>query len=111
MMFYLGFFVGWVIGIFSAVMLIYLVRRETESVADGERVCGKENPVRWADTFYVDVETGKYHFASDLMKEYGRQKLCKLLTEGKFVNEGRWESYSDVPHSVEKPTILGKKRR
>ena len=30
MMFYLGFFVGWVIGIFSATMLVYLVRRETE---------------------------------------------------------------------------------
>lgn len=47
-MFYLGFFVGWVIGIFSTVMLVYLVRREMEQVADGERVCGKENPVKWA---------------------------------------------------------------
>ena len=40
MIFYLGFFVGWVIGIFSAVMLIYLVRKETESVADGKRIEG-----------------------------------------------------------------------
>ena len=95
MMFYLGFFVGWVIGIFSATLLIYLVRRETESVADGERVCGKENPVRWADTFYVDVATGKYHFAGDLIKEYGRQKLGKLVAEGKFVNEGRWEKMQE----------------
>ena len=94
-MFYLGFFVGWVIGIFSATLLIYLVRRETEQVADGERVCGKENPVRWADTFYVDVATGKYHFASDLIKEYGRQTLGKLVAEGKFVNEGHWEKMQE----------------
>jgi hypothetical protein len=96
MMFYLGFFVGWVIGIFSAVMLVYIVRRETEQVADGERLCSKkENPVRWADTFYVDVATGKYHVASDLLKEYGRQTLCKLVSEGKFVNEGHWEKMQE----------------
>lgn len=72
-MFYLGFFIGYVIGILSALLFLYLVRRETESVADGERLCSKkENSVRWADTFYVEVETGKYHFASDLIKEYGR---------------------------------------
>ena len=94
-MFYIGFFVGWVIGIFSATLLVYLVRRETEQVADGERVCGKENPVRWADTFYVDVATGKYHFASDLIKEYGRQTLGKLVAEGKFVNEGHWEKMQE----------------
>ena len=96
MMFYLGFFVGWVIGILSAVMLIYLVRRKTESVADGESVCSKrENPVRWADTFYVEVATGKYHIASDLMREYGRQTLCKFVSEGKFVNEGHWEKMQE----------------
>ncbi len=95
MMFYLGFFVGWVIGIFSATLLVYLVRRETEQVADGERVCGKENSVRWADTFYVEVATGKYHFASDLIKEYGRQTLGKLVAEGKFVNEGHWEKMQE----------------
>ena len=95
MMFYLGFFVGWVIGIFSAVMLVYLVRRETEQVADGERVCGKKNPVRWADTFYVEVATGKYHFAGDLIKEYGRKTLGKLVAEGKFVNEGHWEKMQE----------------
>ncbi len=94
-MFYLGFFVGWVIGIFSATLLVYLVRRETEQVADGERVCGKENPVRWADTFYVDVATGKYHFAGDLIKEYGRKTLGKLVAEGKFVNEGHWEKMQE----------------
>jgi len=94
-MFYLGFFVGWVIGIFSATLLVYLVRRETEQVADGEMVCGKENPVRWADTFYVEVETGKYHFASDLIKEYGRQTLGKLVAEGKFVNEGHCEKMQE----------------
>ena len=94
-MFYLGFFVGWVIGIFSAVMLVYLVRRKMEQVADGERVCGKENSVRWADTFYVEVATGKYHIASDLMREYGRQTLCKLVSEGKFVNEGHWEKMQE----------------
>lgn len=55
-MFYIGFFVGWVIGIFSATMLVYLVRRETEQVADGERLCGKENPVRWADTCMMPIE-------------------------------------------------------
>ena len=96
MMFYLGFFVGWVIGIFSATLLVYLVRRETEQVADGERVCSnRENSVRWADTFYVDVATGKYHFASDLIKEYGRQTLGKLVAEGKFVNEGHWEKMQE----------------
>lgn len=95
MMFYLGFFVGWVIGIFSATLLVYLVRRETEQVADGERLCGKENPVRWADTFYVEVATGKYHFAGDLIKEYGRQTLGKLVAEGKFVNEGHWEKMQE----------------
>ena len=95
MVFYIGFFVGWVIGILSALLFLYLVRRETEQVADGERMCGKENPVRWADTFYVDVATGKYHFASDLIKEYGRQTLGKLVAEGKFVNEGRWEKMQE----------------
>ena len=94
-MFYIGFFVGWVIGILTALLLLYLIRRETEQVADGERVCGKENPVRWADTFYVDVATGKYHFASDLIKEYGRQTLGKLVAEGKFVNEGHWEKMQE----------------
>ena len=95
MMFYLGFFVGLVIGIFSATLLVYLVRRETEQVADGERLCGKENPVRWADTFYVEVANGKYHFASDLIKEYGRQTLGKLVSEGKFVNEVHWEKMQE----------------
>lgn len=95
MMFYLGFFVGWVIGIFSATLLVYIVRRETEQVADGERVCSKENSVRWAETFYVEVATGKYHFAGDLIKEYGRQTLGKLVAEGKFVNEGHWEKMQE----------------
>ena len=95
MMFYLGLFVGWVIGILSALLFLYLIRRETESVADGERLCGKENPVRWADTFYVEVATGKYHLAVDLIKEYGRQTLGKLVAEGKFVNEGRWEKMQE----------------
>lgn len=96
MMFYLGFFVGWIIGIFSAVMLVYLVRREMEQVADGDRVCSKkENSVRWADTFYVEVATGKYHFASDLIKKYGRQMLGKLVAEGKFVNEGYWDKMQE----------------
>ena len=94
-MFFLGFFVGWVIGILSALLFLYLIRRESEQVADGERVCGKENPVRWADTFYVEVATGKYHFASDLIKEYGRQKLGKLVAEGKFVNEGHWKKMQE----------------
>ena len=94
-MFFIEFFVGWVIGILSALLLLYLIRRETESVADGERICSKENPVRWADTFYVEVATGKYHFASDLIKEYGRKTLGKLVAEGKFVNEGRWEKMQE----------------
>ena len=95
MMFYLGFFVGWVIGILTALLLLYLIRRESEQVADGERVCSNGNPVKWADTFYVDVATGKYHFASDLIKEYGRQTLGKLVAEGKFVNEGHWEKMQE----------------
>lgn len=96
MIFYLGFFVGWVIGILSALLFLYLIRRETESVADGKRVCGKkENSVRWADTFYVEVATGKYNFANDLIKEYGRQTLGKLVSEGKFVNEGRWDKMQE----------------
>lgn len=96
-MFYLGFFVGLVIGNLSALLFLYLVRRETESVADGERVCSKrKNPVRWADTFYVEVATGKYHFASDLIKEYGRQTLGKLVAEGKFINEGHWDKMQEV---------------
>lgn len=84
------FFVGWVIGILSATLFLYLIRRESEQVADGERVCSKKNSVRWAETFYVEVATGKYHFAGDLIKEYGRQTLGKLVAEGKFVNEGHW---------------------
>lgn len=91
MMFYLGFFVGWVIGILSALLFLYLIRRESEQVADGERVCSKrENFVPWHETFYVEVATGRYHFAGDLIKEYGRQTLGKLVAEGKFVNEGHW---------------------
>lgn len=95
-MFYLGFFFGWGIGILTALLLLYLIRSESEKVADGERVCSKkENSVKWADTFYVEVATGKYHFAYDLIKEYGRQTLCQLLAEGKFVNEGRWEKMQE----------------
>lgn len=94
-MFYLGFFVGWVIGILSALLFLYLIRRESEQVADGERLCGKENPVRLADTFYVEVATGRYRIASDLIKEYGRQMLGKLVAEGKFVNEGRWDKMQE----------------
>ena len=94
-MFYLGFFVGWVIGILTALLLLYLIRRESEQVADGERVCSNGNPVKWADTFYVEVATGKYHFAGDLIKEYGRKTLGKLVAEGKFVNEGRWEKMQE----------------
>ena len=94
-MFYLGFFVGWVIGILSALLFLYLIRRESEQVADVERVCRNENPVRWADSLYVDVATGKYHFAGDLIKEYGRQTLGKLVAEGKFVNEGHWEKMQE----------------
>ena len=90
-MFYLEFFLGWVIGIFSAVMLIYLVRRETESVADGERVCrnGKEN--YFNDPFYVEVKTGKYFFRSDLIKEHGRKWLGHALAEGTFVHESHYK--------------------
>ena len=96
MMFYLGFFVGWVIGILSALLFLYLIRREMEQVSDGERVYSKkENSVRLADTFYVEVATGKYHFAGDLIKEYGRQTLGKLVAEGKFVNEGHWEKMQE----------------
>ena len=57
------------------------------------------NGVKWADTFYVEVATGKYHFAYDLIKEYGRQKLCKLLAEGKFVNEVRWDKMQEKKRS------------
>ena len=94
-MFFIVFFVGWVIGILSATLFLYLIRRESEQVADGERVCSKKNSVRWAETFYVEVATGKYHFAGDLIKEYGRQKRCKLLSEGKFVAEGHWEKMQE----------------
>ena len=95
-MLFIGFFVGWVIGILSALLFLYLIRREIEFVADGERVCRKkENSVRWADTFYVEVATGKYHFASDLIKEYGRETLGKLVAEGKFVNEGHWKKMQE----------------
>lgn len=95
-MFFIGFFIGYVIGILSALLFLYLIRSESEQVADGERLCSKrENPVRWADTFYVEVATGKYHFASDLIKEYGRQTLGKLVAEGKFVNEGHWEKMQE----------------
>lgn len=41
-MFYIGFFVGWVIGILTALLLLYLIRREIESVANGERLCSKK---------------------------------------------------------------------
>lgn len=95
-MFYLGFFFGWVIGILTALLLLYLIRRESEQVADGERVCSnKENSVRWDDIFYVEVATGKYHLASDLVKEYGRPKFAELVAYGKYVNEGRWEKMQE----------------
>lgn len=41
-MFFLGFFIGFVIGILSALLFLYLIRIEMEQVADGERVCRKE---------------------------------------------------------------------
>lgn len=90
-MFYLGFFVGWVIGIFSAVLLVYLVRRETEQVADGERVCTNGKEFYHDDPFYVEVATGKYYFCSDLIKEHGRKWLCEQLAKGTFLNEGFYE--------------------
>ena len=87
-MFYLGFFVGWIIGILSALLFLYIIRRETESVVDGERVCsnGKENFIN--DPFYVKVKTGEFFFRSDLIRKYGRKGLGRLLAEGTFVNDG-----------------------
>ena len=73
-------FLGLFIGIFLAAMAVHLARKKTKPVAEDK----KENFVKWGDTFYVEAATGKYHFASDLIKQYGRQKLCKLLAEGKL---------------------------
>lgn len=88
-MFYIGFFVGWVIGILSALMLIYLVRREMESVADGERVCTNGKNVN--DPFYVEVKTGKYEFRSDLIRKYGREEFSRMVAYGEYVNELRYQ--------------------
>lgn len=88
-MFYIGFFVGWAIGILSALMLIYLVRRETESVADGERVCTNGKNVN--DPFYVEVRTGKYEFRSDLIRKYGREEFSRMVSYGEYVHELRYQ--------------------
>lgn len=93
---YYGFFVVSVISILVMILLHYLIRRKSDQVADGKRVCSKrENFVPWRETFYVEVATGKYYFAGDLIKEYGRQNLGKLVAEGKFVNEGHWEKMQE----------------
>ncbi len=90
-MFYLGFFVGWVIGILSALLFIYIIRRETESVADGKRVCtnGKEK-FEPCDPFYVNVRTGEYEFRSDLIRKYGKDEFARMVAYGEYVNEIRY---------------------
>lgn len=90
-MFYLGFFVGWVIGILSALLFIYIIRREIESVADGKRVCtnGKEK-FEPCDPFYVNVRTGEYEFRSDLIRKYGKDEFARMVAYGEYVNEIRY---------------------
>lgn len=92
-MFYIGFFVGYVIGILSALLFLYIIRRETESVADGERVCTNGKNVN--DPFYVEVRTGKYEFRSDLIQKYGKDEFARMVAYGEYVNENR---YTKQPH-------------
>ena len=90
-MFYIGFFVGWVIGILSALLFLYIIRRETESVADGWRVCtnGKEEFEPF-DPFYVNVKTGEYDFRSSLIRKYGKDEFARMVAYGEYVNELRY---------------------
>lgn len=91
-MFYIGFFVGWVIGILSALLFLYIIRRETESVADGKRVCtnGKEK-FEPCDPFYVNVKTGEYDFRSSLIRKYGKDEFARMVAYGVYVNELRYQ--------------------
>lgn len=91
-MFYIGFFVGWVVGILSALLFLYIIRRETESVADGKRVCtnGKEE-FEPCDPFYVNVKTGEYEFRSSLIREYGKDEFARMVAYGEYVNELRYQ--------------------
>lgn len=43
------------------------------------------------EPFYVEVETGKYFFLADLIKEYGLDKVRHLVACGVFINENEYE--------------------
>ena len=91
-MFYLGFLVGFIFCIVINRLLCYIENRKVKK-KESER-CSNQD-VHWADTFYIDVATGKYYFASDLMLKYGRKKLAELVACGKFVNEVYWNEMQE----------------
>lgn len=43
------------------------------------------------EPFYVEVKTGKYFFLTDLIKEYGLDKVRHLVAYGVFINENEYE--------------------
>ena len=102
-MFYIGFFVGWVIGILSALLFLYIIRRETESVADGERVCTNGKNVN--DPFYVEVRTGKYEFRSDLIRKYGKDEFARMVAYGEYVNENRYTKQPNDERAKEQRSV------
>lgn len=91
-MFYIGFFVGWVVGILSAFLFLYIIRREAESVADGKRVCtNRKEAFEPCDPFYVNVKTGEYDFRSSLIGKYGKDEFARMVAYGVYVNELRYQ--------------------
>lgn len=93
-MFYLGFLVGFIFCILINNLLCYIENRKAKK-KESERYYEQTFVAWWDYTFYVEVATGKYYLARDLIKTYGRHGLFKLIAENKFVNEGHWDKMQE----------------
>lgn len=90
MVFYLGVLLGFSLCILINKLLCYIEDRKAKK-KESERHPEQTIIAWWDCTFYVEVATGKYYLARDLIKTYGRRGLFKLIAENKFVNEGHWK--------------------
>lgn len=98
--FFLGLLFGFLVGVFLVPIIIDFVRNKIQDRTQTEysNKSQLENlpNIHHNDIFYIDVKTGKYHDIDELIMLYGRNCLCKLLAEGKLVNESFYEKRKEA---------------
>ncbi len=52
------------------------------------------------EPFYVEVKTGKYFCLTDLIKEYGLDKVRHLVAYGVFINENEYEKLKEFQSEI-----------